>query len=560
MYKLDTQNMKWDIKVLAGTGPRGSNFVATVIQPDTKPLLEGEAHILCFGGVVGNIAQSNVYTLDVVAGEWDVPHLSGVNPRPRVEQGGLVYIAGEQNIVVIQGGWNGKNYIDDLDFLHLEAPGAPDPLERAINSQALSDFTIWDCQENSIVNTQQNPSAENPLKTSPSKTPSGGLSRITVSGLPSGTAAASSEEKDSIGLVSTTSSVTSNPSLSSSGKDSSSSSNAPVKSTRKCLLVNRIILAMRSTFFKTLFELEPQRKEFTLDSGTDFALFSAFIKYLYTDSIVPDLIDDTNASAFIDLFTSYAPKHRERVLEELVITRPAIKSTMNDNLAVAFNNPLFSDVQLIVQYKEEAPVTIYGHRAILCTRNEVFGTMFLSSSTGSKEASSNKESSSASATAAKEASIVATGHKDSSISSQASSNASGPSTSSSETSSSPPREAIIKGFSSHIFMELIRYIYTFEIDFEKCEQDETFIVDLLQAAHRYGVKGLQNMAIETITAKFTLNNVCSILTLADQLNIKKLIKSAASFVRSNFEAISQLAEYPTHQSVIQKSLDTFFPQ
>ena len=109
-------------------------------------------------------------------------------------------------------------------------------------------------------------------------------------------------------------------------------------------------------------------------------------------------------------------------------------------------------------------------------------------------------------------------------------------------------------------MELVRYIYTFGIDMEKVEKDENFIIDLLQAAHRYGVKGLQNMAIEIITAKFSLANVCSILVLADQLNIKKLIKAAASFVRTNYEPLAKQSDFHTNQAIIQKALETFFPQ
>lgn len=484
LLKLDLHTMKYEVKPLTSVGPRGKNYSSTVICPESAPLVAGAAHILCFGGVAGNIAQSNVHTLDVVTGEWDVPHLSGVMPRPRVEPGGLVYVGDDQHMIVIQGGWNGKNYIDDLDFLHLEEPIAPDPLSRAINHAQLTDFTIWASNE-----------APADATNATNKTLSDALSAKSISA-PAFVAKGELVKKES--------------SADPEKKDDKSTDAKP----RKSLLVNRIILSARSSFFKTLFELDPNRKEFTVDNRTDFALFSAFVKYLYTDDIEPDLIEDTNAASFISIFSKFAPKHRERVAEELLITRPAIKSTMDLDLAFAVNSPLFSDVKFLVSAKaEDEPVEMYGHRAILCTRNDVFSTMF--------------------------------------------------NTSASSSSSSPPitpdTETAIKGVPPAAFLEVIRYIYTFDIAPEAKENSD-LLIEILQAAHRYGVKGLQTMLTDLVSATITKENVISLLVISDQLGLKKLLKSATAFLRANLDDVSATPAYATHQATIQQALDTFFPQ
>jgi len=425
-----------------------------------------------------------------VTGEWDVPHLSGVIPRPRVEPGGLVYVGDDQHIVVIQGGWNGKNYIDDLDFLHLEEPIAPDPLTRAINNAALSDFTIW---------AHQDPTEQVEVGTEVTiKKEMDAVQRIQ--------SAPTSMSVSSPNPRSIKTGTTSNPSTEGIDKPSTEKTdNAIEKPLRRFLNVNRIILSCRSSFFKNLFELEPNRKEFTLDAKTDFRLFSAFIKYLYTDDIEPDLIDDTNANMFIELFSRYAPKHRERVLEELVITRPAIKSTMDTDLTLALNNALFSDVVFKFPQPDEEPRSIYAHRALLCTRNDVFGAMLTKP---------NEE------------------HKG---------------------------EVTIKGLSYDAFLETLRYIYTFEISPEATEND-LLLLGILQASHRYGAKNLQSLCIDHISTRLSLETIFPVLTVADELQTKKLLKAVASFIRSNSEPLSRLEEYKSNTQLIQRTLDTYFPQ
>lgn len=480
LLKLDLHTMKYEVKPLTSIGPRGKNYSSTVICPESAPLVAGAAHVLCFGGVAGNIAQSNVHTLDVVTGEWDVPHLSGVMPRPRVEPGGLAYIGDDQHIVVIQGGWNGKNYIDDLDFLHLEEPVAPDPIARGINHAQLTDFTIWASAE-----------APSPTTLATNKTLTDALYTKSISA-PAFVAKAEGENKKE-------------PVVEGEKKEGDKSTS---NSNRKCLLVNRIILSARSSFFKTLFELDPQRKEFIVDSKTDFALFSAFIKYLYTDDIEPDLIEDTNAASFISIFSKFAPKHRERVAEELLITRPAIKSTMDSDLAFAVNNPLFADIKFLVcQKPEDEPVVFHGHRAVLCTRNDVFATMF---------------------------------------------------TSTPNDPNNPNNETTIKGLTPAAFLEVIRYIYTFDI-LPEAKENNDMIIEILQATHRYGVKGLQNMLTDIVSTNINTENVISLLVVSDQLGLKKLLKSTTAYLRANLDYLSTTPNYTTHQTTIQQALDTFFP-
>lgn len=518
LLKLDLQTLKFEVKQLNSIGPRGKNFSSTVICSESTPLVAGAAHILCFGGVAGNIAQSNVFTLDVVTGEWDVPHLSGVIPRPRVEPGGLAYVGEEQHIVVIQGGWNGKNYMDDLDFLHLEEPIAPDPLSRAINLAALSDFTIWSSAKND-KNAANSSASGGAGHGTPNKTLSAALAAKSISA-PAFVAKDAQNESEKRKKEEE---EKQKQSASQSTDEKIVKSENEEKKARKSLLVNRVILGLRSSFFKTLFELEPNRKEFVLDGKTDFALFSAFVKYLYTDDIEPDLIDDTNAAAFISLFSKYAPKHRERVAEELLITRPAIKSTMDSDLALALNSPLFSDVKFVVSYKDEIPVTMFAHRAILCTRNDVFGTMFTGASSTASNTSTST-SSSASAPLVNEA-----------------------------------NETVIKGIPAAAFLEVLRYIYTFDI-LPEAKEDHELVIEILQASHRYGVKGLQNLLTDIVSANFTTENVISLLCTSEQLGLKKLLKSATAFLRSNLDTLQNTPAYVSNQTIIQQAMDTFFPQ
>lgn len=493
LLKLDLHTMKYDVKALTSVGPRGKNYSSTVICPESAPLVAGAAHILCFGGVAGNIAQSNVHTLDVVTGEWDVPHLSGVMPRPRVEPGGLAYIGDDQHIVVIQGGWNGKNYIDDLDFLHLEEPIAPDPLSRGINHAQLTDFAI-------LASTEAPAAASTVNKT---LTDAFSIQSISAPAF----VAKIQEKKDAKKSVEAQKLADGEKPVEGDKKDEKVAQDVKP---RQSLLVNRIILSSRSSFFKTLFELDPNRKEFTVDNRTDFALFCAFIKYLYTDDIEPDLIEDTNAASFIAIFSKFAPKHRERVAEELLITRPAIKSTMDSDLAPAVNSPLFADIKFLVSQKpEDEPVVVYGHRAILCTRNDVFGAMFNAPT--------------------------------------------------SPGSSPPANETAIKAILPAAFLEVIRYIYTFDI-LPEAKENPDLLIEMLPAAHRYGVKGLQNLLTDLISSSLNQENVISLLVLSDQLGLKKLLKATTAFLRANLEAVSSSSAYGAHQATIQQALDTFFPQ
>jgi hypothetical protein len=118
---LETDWKKW---TFTGKAPPSKQFSITQISPTM---------LLTFGGWDDQGQQSEVFILDMGNPEgdtlhWYKPHLGGDFPRPRNSHS-TAYCK-ELKSMVVFGGWNGRNYIDDLEILQLDAVRPTDSLVR----------------------------------------------------------------------------------------------------------------------------------------------------------------------------------------------------------------------------------------------------------------------------------------------------------------------------------------------------------------------------------------------------------------------------------------------
>lgn len=92
---------------------------------------------------------------------------------------------------------------------------------------------------------------------------------------------------------------------------------------------------------------------------------------------------------------------------------------------------------------------------------------------------------------------------------------------------------LISGISHNAFRELIRFLYTGEVENLAC-----YVNQLISAAHKYKLTELENVCAMEFLKKIDTNNVWGILGIADSFGIKYLKQAAYTFIAANEECMS----------------------
>lgn len=92
----------------------------------------------------------------------------------------------------------------------------------------------------------------------------------------------------------------------------------------------------------------------------------------------------------------------------------------------------------------------------------------------------------------------------------------------------------LPGISKSVFMLLLQYIYTDEVNLELAN-----VVELYQAGDRFQLPKLQGVCAEVAEEQMTVEHAAIFLQRAHDLNCLELKEIAVSFVRSNFVDVSQ---------------------
>jgi ankyrin repeat protein len=394
------------------------------------------SEVVTFGGWDDQKQRADTYVLDLQASQWYKPHISSASvlPRPRNLHVGAVVsartslldrddAASEDNVkqeaVVQMFGWNGRNCMDDFDVL------IPTVREDSLAAEDLD----WSLTRKSLCDLTllfpDDPDSADPLSAS------------------------------------------------------------------------KIILACRSSRFR----LELQHSGSTTKPDDDNALpstrrmkdisfevrkasqrlFNALLHFLYTDQV--DLAQiQHDPCAFVELVHEWAPEHERKIIEEIALTMVREPSRHSRDMIFALQNPLFSDLTLIVDGRP-----IVAHKSIICSRSSYFRGLCLSGLRESRE---------------KTIPLADTSHD--------------------------------------AFLVVLEYIYTRKLNFELLHDN---IVDVFMLSCRYSLRKLKSELESIIASNLTPANVCSILLVADQHDALQLRKSCANFISQNLSIVRATPEF-----------------
>lgn len=141
------------------------------------------------------------------------------------------------------------------------------------------------------------------------------------------------------------------------------------------------------------------------------------------------------------------------------------------------NNPLLSDVQFVVGEERKQ---VFGHKAILSPRCEVFKAMFAQASDSKPKMENGAH------------------------------------------------VFVLSDTQPHIFLAVIEFIYT-----NRCYLDACNVTDVLTAAVEYGIEDLKKLCIDFFKSTLTVDTVCEALQAAISYNNSDLKKTCLGFVERN---------------------------
>eukprot|EP01122_Echinamoeba_exundans_P016429 TRINITY_DN831_c0_g1_i4.p2 TRINITY_DN831_c0_g1~~TRINITY_DN831_c0_g1_i4.p2 ORF type:complete len:335 (+),score=48.52 TRINITY_DN831_c0_g1_i4:1371-2375(+) len=264
------------------------------------------------------------------------------------------------------------------------------------------------------------------------------------------------------------------------------------------IFASKIILACRSSRFRVELQhsgspssnadegspLPPTRRmkdtSFEVRNASRL-LFNALVHFLYTDRVDVAQIQ-SDPSAFLDLVHDWAPEHERRVVEEIALTMVREPSLHSRDMLFALQNPLFSDLTLIVDGRP-----IVAHKSIICSRSSYFRGLCLSGLRESRE-----------------------------------------------------KTIPLSDTSYDAFLVVLEYIYTRKLNFELLHDN---IVDVFMLSCRYSLRKLKAELESIIASNLTPSNVCSILLVADQHDALQLRKSCANFISQNVSSVRATPEF-----------------
>jgi len=209
-------------------------------------------------------------------------------------------------------------------------------------------------------------------------------------------------------------------------------------------------------------------------------------------------VEIQNISDFLNAAELYCPELKPQLTEKLILTRMQLPNQLFSQLHFAWRNTSYTDVTLIV-----ADVSFQVHKAIICSRSTFFRALCFG---GLRE--SGKD-------------IITL------------------------TESNP-----------QVFSAVLEYMYTNSI--ELTDEIQTLVVPILIAANSYAVVGCKELMEDLIGSNLDLDNVLSLLIVADNQHAHRLLQSCTDFIQNNLTPIFTSHEYHEQKSRIDRILGSDF--
>eukprot|EP01122_Echinamoeba_exundans_P014863 TRINITY_DN6832_c0_g1_i1.p1 TRINITY_DN6832_c0_g1~~TRINITY_DN6832_c0_g1_i1.p1 ORF type:complete len:1146 (-),score=120.68 TRINITY_DN6832_c0_g1_i1:215-3652(-) len=249
---------------------------------------------------------------------------------------------------------------------------------------------------------------------------------------------------------------------------------------------NRIVLYARSSYFRQIFSADPECREVSIPLQK--AIVKALVNFFYSDRFDPEAFDPLILRVFLDdVVGKYAPEHRSRMAQQALLARVHAGSSFSKDMETnAWRNNLFTDVEFVIEEDDEK-IRVRAHKAILAARSDFFRAMFSSGLAESK------------------AEVIS-----------------------------------IRETSREAFSAVIRYIYCGNVDIEHVE---SYVVDLLIASTKFAVPGLKTFLEGVISQSLTVENVGSLLLIADQLEARSLRQACCHFIQMHQQTLDTTVEY-----------------
>jgi hypothetical protein len=111
-------------------------------------------------------------------------------------------------------------------------------------------------------------------------------------------------------------------------------------------------------------------------------------------------------------------------------------------------------------------------------------------------------------------------------------------------------EIILPGVKHEVFLALLEYLYTDELDIQL-----ELAMDMFQAADQFGVERLKRMCENVILDSICIENAASIFFAADTHNAKNLRERSLSFILSHFDFV---AKTPAFEEMGRTNVDLVF--
>jgi len=237
------------------------------------------------------------------------------------------------------------------------------------------------------------------------------------------------------------------------------------------LCANKIILSSLSSYFHKIF-VEQSFNEKELVFNMPFNMLYTMIYYMYTEILRLDLINDPSIwSTFINFVAIYCSDYEEVLTEKLILTRNNYSLKYN-GLQLAWKNGMWCDISLIAGSK-----TFPVHKAVICSRSPFFRGLLTS---GLRESKMN---------------------------------------------------TITLDIDNPKVMEaILEYMYINEIDFSNDYQD--IILDIFVTCNKYQVLGCIEYLEDIISNNIEIENVLSLILLADREKALKLFRCCKEFISS----------------------------
>lgn len=233
-----------------------------------------------------------------------------------------------------------------------------------------------------------------------------------------------------------------------------------------------------------------------------WALFVSFITYLH-DDLADIKVDGDDSRRLYAIFEEYAPEHSKRVIEALILTHVNIRSRMPLDMEWAFNTESFKDVKLTL--RPSAPSSslsvVSAHKCVLISQSTYFRSLLQSSG-------------------------MIESHMD--------------------------EIELIEEVDVSSFRLVVRFLYTLQLDLESLSD---CIFDVYELSCKYGIDKLRNQVESTLTYNLSVDNVISILQLAETYQSTTLKRECLQFLQFNLEQVSQTPEYAENEQLLR----TAFP-